>query len=100
MQHRALAHRVEFLLHLLDVFGLEPGGIQQLGGGRGRPRSIVTPAPAARPALAPPPPAYSRSSARCWRRPSNLIDASRLSYSLDELAKYYLEHKPITYSSF
>ncbi len=28
---------------------------------------------------------------------AHLIDASRLSYSLDELAKYYLEHKTITY---
>ena len=28
---------------------------------------------------------------------AHLIDASRLSYSLDELAKHYLEHKTITY---
>jgi len=28
---------------------------------------------------------------------AHLIDASRMSYSLDELAKYYLEHKTITY---
>lgn len=41
MQHGALAHGVELLFDLLDVFDLEAGGIEQLIGRGGSQRIIL-----------------------------------------------------------